>query len=120
MKKAIFSLALLFVATMTFAQFPVAESLKTDEGWVTEKAMLHNSIEMLNDMEFTIQRDRGTGTLVLTVKQRLNREGIEVMKNYVNEYYNKQSDDKSDRYNASAPDILNTKKGCTMRFYRAY
>jgi hypothetical protein len=117
MKKLFFIAVTLFAVTTTQAQtsnnVDVVDTLTTNSKLAQNKLTLPNNISE----EMVISRNATNGTLVATFTKHLTESDIELVKNYINYYYERWQP-KGSKYNSSAPDIDNKKRSCVIIFYK--
>ena len=117
MKKVFFIAVVLFGVTTAKAQttnkVDVVDTLETCSKLAQNKLTLPTNIS--EDM--TISRNASNGTLVATFTKHLAESDIELVKNYINYYYERWQP-KGSKYNSSAPDIDNKKNKCVITFYK--
>ena len=117
MKKLFLIAVTLFVVTTTQAQtndnVDVVDTLTTNSKLAQNKLTLPKNISE----EMVISRNTINGTLVATFTKHLAESDIELVKNYINYYYERWQPNGS-KYNSSAPDIVNKKRSCVITFYK--
>ena len=117
MKKVLLIAVVMFAVTTTQAQtsnnVDVVDTLTTNSKLAQNKLTLPKNISE----EMVISRNVTNGTLVATFTKHLTESDIELVKNYINYYYERWQPNNS-KYNSSAPDIDNKKRNCVITFYK--